>query len=268
MRGKMWKRVLGVLMVCAVALAAGSAFAGGERHRDPEARAAHMREKMKARLDDVLDDIDADDKQSEAIHKIAASLEPQLRASHKLRREARDVIRAELLKDKPDLQRVHDTVNTSSEQMTATAHSVAGAALQAHAVLTTDQRKQLADRFAQPRHKWDGDTSRIDRGLEWGLKRLDASDAQRALANKHKVELIAAGEKAYAQSLAARAAFVAELVKDKPDVARITTVIDDMSVTLTGVAHQAVESAGELWATATPEQRELIRQKAQRRHRR
>jgi Spy/CpxP family protein refolding chaperone len=268
MRGRLVKRLVGVMMIAALALAAGSAFAGGGKHRDPEARAAYMKERALERLDDALDEIDADDKQREAIYKIALSLEPEFKQSHKLRHEARKAIKAELLKDKPDLQRVHDTVNTSSEQMTATAHKVADKALEAHAVLTVDQRKQLVDMYGQPRHKWDGDTTRLDVGLSFGLSKLNASDAQRKLAERHKVELVASGKQAHDQGLKVRAAIAAELLKDKPNVKLIHAQLDDLSVSMTGVAHQAVEAAGELWATATPEQRQLIREKAERKGRR
>lgn len=267
MRSKMVKGVFGVLVVAALALAAGSAFAGGERHRDPEARAQHMRERMQEHLDEVLDEIDADDKQRAVIEGIVNELEPTWMASHKLRREAMQVIKAELLKDKPALQKVHDTVNTSSEQMTADAHKMADAALKVHGVLTADQRAELVVMFGAPRHAWDGSTTRLDMALELGLTRLSATDAQRALVAKHKAELLPVVKKAYAQAQAARATIVAELAKDKPDARLIHATIDDVSVNLTGVAHQAVEVAGELWAAATPEQRELIREKAARKGR-
>jgi Spy/CpxP family protein refolding chaperone len=260
----MIRGVCGVLVVAALALAAGSAFAGGAWQRDPEARAQHMRERMWEHLDDVMDEIDADDKQRAAIEAIVKGLEPTWTASHKLRREARQAIKAELLKDRPDLQKVHDTVNTSSEQMTADAHKLADAALKAHAVLTADQRAELVVMFGQPRHTWDGSTTRLDMALELGLARLNATDAQRALVAKHKAELLPVVKKAHEQAQAARATIVAELAKDKPDAGLIHATIDDVSVNLTGVAHQAVEVAGELWAAATPDQRELIREKAAR----
>lgn len=276
----MWKKVTGVVLALSLALFATSAVAGGKGKKgkwskDPEQRAQQMKERALERLDLALQEAEVDEKQRVEIQKIALSLEPELRATHKLNKQVRDQIKAEMLKEKPDLQAVHDLVNESSAQLLGSGHKAIVAALKAHALLSPEQRKSLVIVLDQDRSarqaKWasrKGEMGgKMERRLGMALTMLDASEDQIALVNKHKGALMASGKKVREQSESVRAELIAEFVKDKPDIKRMHSLVDNLSVSMTALAHDGVEAAGEVWLTATPAQREKVRAFAERRGR-
>ena len=112
---------------------------------------------------------------------------------------------------------------------------------------------------------------RMEKMVQWKvddlLSELDATQAQkdkgRALAN----DVLAEARSTVTQSEASREALLAEWKSTKPDRAKVRAIIDTQLEAMRTVAYQAADSAIELHATLTPEQRAQASKRLEQRHR-
>lgn len=133
--------VMAGLLVTVAALGAGCM--GRHHGRDPE----KMKAFVSARVDDLLDDLDATEDQRTRIEAIAARLLAEgerLRADHAaVRGEALERLTAET----PDVARLHALVDGRTEAMRAFAHQLVDGLVEAWAVLTPEQRVKLDEKL-------------------------------------------------------------------------------------------------------------------------
>ncbi|HEX8441598.1 Spy/CpxP family protein refolding chaperone [Archangium sp.] len=115
----------------------GSMGCGG---RDPE----RVKQMINWKVDDRLDELKATEDQKQAIH----GLKDSLFEDGKRLFEEQKGVRAELLTQwespNPDARAVHTLVDARLDALRAFAHKVTDAALEAHRILTPEQRKQVS----------------------------------------------------------------------------------------------------------------------------
>lgn len=144
-----WKKT-GLVALGAVLLAGGfltlTAFRhgpGGCGPRDP----ARMERFIGNRLDDLLDDLQATPEQRQRIGAVKDRL---LARARELRAGApadHQALLAQWESPNPDLSRVHALIDQRGDGMKAFAHEAADALAEVHAVLTPEQRAQLAKKI-------------------------------------------------------------------------------------------------------------------------
>ena len=134
--------------ILAVVLLSGFGWRGGHHGgwgRDPE----RIKQFVTWRLDDKLEDLKATEAQKKSIHALKDRLfedGKQVMADHQaVRAEAF----AQLSSEQPDAAKLHALVDARFDAMRALAHKATDAALEAHKVLTPEQRKALADEFRE-----------------------------------------------------------------------------------------------------------------------
>lgn len=132
---------LGALaLVAVVALTGFRGGCGRPDHRDPAQVAAFAT----ARLDDALDDVDATPDQRARIQAIKDRVLARAQALRAGREDARQALLAEWSAASVDRAKVHALVDARAAELQALAHEVADAAIEAHGVLTPEQRAKLA----------------------------------------------------------------------------------------------------------------------------
>jgi protein CpxP len=139
------KKILWTTLTLAV-FAAGTlaltAFRGPHRG-GPE----RMERFVSSRLDDLLDDVRASDAQRQQIQ----SIKDKVVADAKALRAGHGDVHRELLAqwqlDTPDAARVHAIVEGRADAMKGFADEVTDAVLQVHAILTPEQRAQVAKKM-------------------------------------------------------------------------------------------------------------------------
>lgn len=107
-------------------------------------------------------------------------------------------------------------------------------------------------------------TDRVDDALD----DLDATPEQRARVHAVKERVLAAAQEARAAGGDHRAELLAAWRSEAPDAARLHALVDQHLDAMRAAAHQAVDGAVEVHAALTPEQREQVAAKAERRMRR
>ncbi|MDJ0761631.1 MAG: hypothetical protein QNJ97_01475 [Myxococcota bacterium] len=108
-------------------------------HKDPDRLKAMVRWKV----DDLLDEIDADDGQRRHILDSVNSLVDEGIALHSNEAGHKEVVHAELAKERPDAEKLHAMVDQKFETWRVFSHKVLDVALDAHSKLTPEQREQL-----------------------------------------------------------------------------------------------------------------------------
>jgi Spy/CpxP family protein refolding chaperone len=103
-----------------------------------------MKQVITWRLDDKLDTLKASEEQKKSIH----ALKDSLFTEGMTLREGQQGVREELLTQweavNPDSKRVHQLVDERVEALRGFAHKLTDAALEAHRILTPEQRQQLS----------------------------------------------------------------------------------------------------------------------------
>lgn len=140
------KRLIGGA-VAALAVVAGlvvlSGFRGGCGHghpRDP----AQVAKFVNARVDDLLDDVDATPDQRTKIHAIADRMLAEGQAFHAGQAEVHDALLGQWKAESPDKAKLHALVDARIDAMRKLAHDAVDAGVEAHDVLTPAQREKLA----------------------------------------------------------------------------------------------------------------------------
>jgi Spy/CpxP family protein refolding chaperone len=104
-------------------------------------------------------------------------------------------------------------------------------------------------------------TDRVDDALD----DLDASPQQRARIHAVKERMLASARKLHEGSHADREAVVEAWKAPSPDRARLHAIVDERIDALRAVAHEAVDAGIEVHDVLTPEQREKVTRKVERR---
>lgn len=144
-----WKKI-GLAALGAVLLAGGFVTLTAFRHgpggcgpRDP----ARMERFIGNRLDDLLDDIQATPEQRQKIAAVKDRLLAQAKALHQGGPADHQALLAQWESPNPDLSRVHSLIDQRGDAMKGFAHQAADALAEVHALLTPEQRAQLAKKL-------------------------------------------------------------------------------------------------------------------------
>lgn len=123
-------------------------FAGGGcgRHHGPRSP-EEVQAMVGEHLDDALARLKATDAQKQQLH----AIKDKLVADGLALRQDHDAVRAELLAqwkaDRPDAARLHALVDLRIDALRAFAHEAVDSGIQAHGVLTPEQRAQVTARI-------------------------------------------------------------------------------------------------------------------------
>jgi Spy/CpxP family protein refolding chaperone len=139
------------LPIIALALGAGAlvltAFSGGgcghHRPADPEAVAARVTE----HVDDALDDLDATPEQRTRIRAIVERTLAAGRPLHEDGKAAHAEALAQWKATTPDAAKLHALVDERVEALRAFAHQAVDGAVEAHDVLTAEQRAKITTKL-------------------------------------------------------------------------------------------------------------------------
>ncbi len=135
MKSKLWAYVFGAAAIVALA---GFGRCGGHQ-RDP-AQVAAM---VTARVDDLLDDLNATDAQRQQIHAIKDRLLAQAAQLHQQAEPDHAELKAQWESPNPDRARLHAMVDERADAMRAFAHQLVDAGIEVHDILTPEQRAKL-----------------------------------------------------------------------------------------------------------------------------
>ena len=124
-------------------LGAAGAYAGmnGMFERNHEKKMARF---INMRVENMLDDIQANDAQRLQVNQVKDDLFEQGKALHAGMQGAHLEIRKQWLSDRPDANRVNQLVDERIDAVRGFAHKAVDAALKLHDVLTPQQREKLA----------------------------------------------------------------------------------------------------------------------------
>jgi len=112
----------------------------GAHPRDP----AQVAKFVNARVDDLLDDVDATPDQRTKIHAIADRLLAEGQAMHAGQPQVHQTILAQWKAETPDKAQLHALVDARMDALRKLAHDAVDAGVEAHDVLTPAQREKLA----------------------------------------------------------------------------------------------------------------------------
>ena len=127
------------LVLGAVALV-GFGCAHHAHPRDP----AQVAKYVNARVDDLLDDVDATPDQRTKIHAIADRMLAEGQALHADHAKVHDTVLAQWRAETPDKAALHALVDARMDALRKAAHDAVDAGIEAHDALTPAQREKLA----------------------------------------------------------------------------------------------------------------------------
>jgi Spy/CpxP family protein refolding chaperone len=185
---------------------------------------AEVREGLRNRVDDRLDDADASDEQRARIQSLFTAMLPATERVRAVTLPGHLAIMAELKRDTPDRKRLAELIERNVDATQEYLETLVGVMLRAHALLTPEQRRELAERAAEPSEPlrssfW------LDRAVDYVLMRIDATDEQRRLVERIKRHLLQRGRVLQLQADALRAEAAAEFARDIPDRQRIDATL-------------------------------------------
>jgi periplasmic protein CpxP/Spy len=133
--------------VLAVVLLSGFRGAGGPGwgERNPE----RMRQFITWRMEDKLTELKASEQQKQALLGLKDQLFEEGKGLHEGQKAARTELLAQWESINPDSQRVHQLVDERMESFRAFAHRMADAALEAHRILSPQQRQALTQEYRE-----------------------------------------------------------------------------------------------------------------------
>jgi periplasmic protein CpxP/Spy len=139
--------IAGAALLAALGFVALTGFSCGARHhghgRDPAEVAAFVT----ARVDDALDDLDATPEQRTKINALKERLLAAGQQAHAGSNEAHEALLAEWKSDSPDAQKLHQLVDARIDAMRAFAHQAVDAGVEAHGILTPEQRAKVTKKI-------------------------------------------------------------------------------------------------------------------------
>lgn len=144
------KKLLTIGTLALVSIVTLTGFRGGcgrPDHRDPAQVAAFVTD----RLDGLLDDIDATPAQRTQIQAIKDRMLQRVQALHATRQATHQTLLAEWSADQVDRAKVHALIDERGAEMKALAHEAADALIEAHDLLTPEQRAKVAKKAERMR---------------------------------------------------------------------------------------------------------------------
>ena len=141
------KKSVGLIITSVVSFVLLTGFHGGCTPSSPEARARMINRMASAKVDDMLDDLEATDAQRQRVHEIKDSLLKEgmpLMDSH---RRARLELRSEWESETPNAGRVHAIIDDRIDGMRAFVHKIADGAIEIHQLLTPKQRAEISKQW-------------------------------------------------------------------------------------------------------------------------
>jgi periplasmic protein CpxP/Spy len=111
--------------------------------RDPAEVAAFVT----ARVDDVLDDLNATPDQRTRINAVKDRLLTAAQKAHGDHGAVHDAVLGEWKSASPDAQKLHAIVDERADAMKAFAHQAVDAGVEIHSILTPDQRERLTKKI-------------------------------------------------------------------------------------------------------------------------
>ena len=145
MRNKLFAAGSAVLAIVLLSGFTGRGGPGAWGARNPE----RMRQFITWRLEDKLVELKASEPQKQALSALKDSLFDEGQKLHAEQQGAREELLTQWESANPDGQRVHALVDERMEAFRAFAHKVADAALEAHRILSPDQRQKLATEYRE-----------------------------------------------------------------------------------------------------------------------
>ncbi len=145
----MWKKIgtaAAALLLLGIGLVTLTAFRGGwchGGHGDPAQMAAHVN----ARVDDLLDDVNATPDQRTQIHGIVDRMIAEAQQAHAGQKGTHDELFAQWKSDAPDAAKLHALVDQRVDELRKIAHDAVDAGVQVHGILTPDQRARLTTKM-------------------------------------------------------------------------------------------------------------------------
>jgi Spy/CpxP family protein refolding chaperone len=128
-----------VLAVVLLSGFAGGSFGFGCNGRDPE----RVNQVVTWKLNDHLDQLKATEQQRQALHGLKDSLFEDGKGLFAEQQGAKAQLVEQWESPNPDAQAVHALVDSRVDAFRAFAHKLADAALEAHRILTPEQRQQV-----------------------------------------------------------------------------------------------------------------------------
>jgi hypothetical protein len=141
------KKSMMLLTVAAGVFVLLTGFHGGCGSDTPEARVKQVNRMVTAHVDDLLDDIEANDAQRKRIHAIKDDLLKEAMPLYEDHRAAKAELRAEWMKDAVDPEHVHAIIDGRVDAFRTLLHKVADGAIELHAILTPKQRAEITKRW-------------------------------------------------------------------------------------------------------------------------
>lgn len=141
---KLKHALIALAAVVGLTATAGVAFAfrkGG----DDSQRAEKIKKFVDYRVNDVLDDLEADDTQRTRINATKDRLVGQAEQLFTSRGELRTALMDQWKQEKPDADAIHKLIDDRIDEMRALAHQAADAGLEVHGTLNPKQRAELAE---------------------------------------------------------------------------------------------------------------------------
>jgi Spy/CpxP family protein refolding chaperone len=183
-----------------------------------------VRQKLRDQVDERLDQVDVTEPQRV---RIQALFERTIPARMQFRKETVPVLHqlvSELRRDAPNRQVQAALVAQLADSGERYGQVVADIMLEAHPVLTPEQRKKLAVKAAEPSPPFEGSWF-LDRGIDLLMLRIHANDAQEALVDRMKQHFVQQARAVQRKMDTFRAEAAAEFIKDKPDPTRIRATL-------------------------------------------
>jgi periplasmic protein CpxP/Spy len=144
--------IIGVGAVAALTALGALAAQAGVFEQGHEKKAYRF---ISMRVDNMLDDIQANDSQRQQIHQLKDDLFNEGKALKGNMEGARDELKTQWAAPKADSTRVHQIVDQQLDTARAFAHKMADAALKLHDLLSPEQRAQLAKMHEErARSRW------------------------------------------------------------------------------------------------------------------
>jgi len=131
-----------LLAISAVALLSGFTRCGHRGAPNPERVQRHMTE----HVDDFIDDIDADKSQATQIKALAQRVIVQVPTAMQGHSQMKDTLHKQWASAQPDRAALHNQLDGQLKVLNGILHDMVDAMVDLHAVLTPEQRAEVADR--------------------------------------------------------------------------------------------------------------------------
>ena len=139
------------LIGLALALGAGVAACGARHARHAMHNPEFVKERVSARVDHVLDDIDASDQQRSKVHSVKDRIFVGFTRAHAGSQATRQAALAQWRSDQPNAKELHALVDKRTAEYQKAMHAAVDGLIEVHQTLNAEQRAEVAtlieDRF-------------------------------------------------------------------------------------------------------------------------